>query len=921
MGAPTVQANDRTILLGNMIVASDLYFASDPDNDPITQVRFRDLNGGSGSGFFTFNGLVQPANVNLTYNIGDIGNLLYNAGTAIGSETIQVAVKAGGEWSAFTDFVMYSVVANLRRPILSAPDLVVVQNETLRVAEFVSYSDPDGWPVKRYRIRDRNPGINSGYFQLNGAKLDALVWHYVNPGDWENLKFVAAKSAPNNDRLDFRAYDSDLWSFRITVDGTTTINANRPVVIPDEVVVGPRERIPMRDLFAFTDADGNTAKAFRFLDTSPHGFSGFMERNGIPQPSKVFIQVPANELDTLEWVAANKSFDELVRVQVFDGRHLSDIATIRVQSRPKPLLLGVDEDTVVINELERVAATELFTKVDNGPAYTRYQVYDDNPEILSAEFAIGATSYSANTVHEFTPLEYSNLEVQGGLIDQVSRDGMYVRAFNGLFWGDWTRLNVRTEPYHIEALAVSSWAPFLPQTTEKFTITYSFMQAFPEYPSGAADEASFIRPWNTPEFDTFDSPKAAMRRVFQVYEEFANFDFVEVPDSSINPQGGQGGTIRLGTYCQAATGVIAYAFFPNPEENGGDIWLNRAWSGGPDLGAAPRGSDFLECEFQVEDNFDEGPGIGGLIFTALIHELGHSLGLKHTDTPFPTTSPLAQTPLNSIMQSFVQERPDSFPPGIYAQTPMLYDVAALQSIYGANETFNNTDTVYDLNYWSDNNGIDRLEVIWDTGGIDTIDMSGTSLASNTIDLRQGNFSSLAGIETNIGITFGTVIENAIGGDLPDVIFGNESDNVLIGGNGPDVIQYFGGSDLATGGRGNDTFLTQMGDGNNRINENRLAGRDRIEVGLFLGLDNFADDMSFSRFGNDLLIDFTIDRGLSRGTILVENHRWGGSRVETLEVMGTDVDLQYLFDNIGMPGQRFSITNTPGKYGFLVAPVT
>jgi hypothetical protein len=50
-------------------------------------------------------------------------------------------------------------------------------------------------------------------------------------------------------------------------------------------------------------------------------------------------------------------------------------------------------------------------------------------------------------------------------------------------------------------------------------------------------------------------------------------------------------------------------------------------------------------------------------------------------------------------------------------TPMAYDIAAMQLLYGANTTFNSGDTTYDL---ATPAAALQWTSIWDTGGTDEI---------------------------------------------------------------------------------------------------------------------------------------------------------------------------------------------------------
>jgi len=148
--------------------------------------------------------------------------------------------------------------------------------------------------------------------------------------------------------------------------------------------------------------------------------------------------------------------------------------------------------------------------------------------------------------------------------------------------------------------------------------------------------------------------------------------------------------------------------------------------------------------------------------------------------------------------------------------PMLYDIAAIQYIYGANMTTRTGDDVYTF-------GKTDLRAIWDAGGNDTFDASNQTSAAK-IDLVAGHFSSFGSGKDNIAIAFNVVIENATGTAFNDTLTGNQVSNKLIGDNGNDILDSggmssriaAGGSDDGQaddlqGGAGNDTYYLGAGD--------------------------------------------------------------------------------------------------------------
>jgi len=272
-------------------------------------------------------------------------------------------------------------------------------------------------------------------------------------------------------------------------------------------------------------------------------------------------------------------------------------------------------------------------------------------------------------------------------------------------------------------------------------------------------------------------------------------------------------------------GKTAYAYLPSTAPSGGDVWFGRTY-------------DYTK------------PELGTYSFITMAHELGHSLGLKHpheTGGLTGDTLPASRDSLeysvmtyHSYVPSLGQEAPATYTNEVfgYPQTYMMYDIAALQSLYGADFGFRNTNTVY---RWSPTtaetfvNGIgmgapgggrggdaNRIFLtIWDGGGIDTYDFSNYT-RKVVVNLAPGGASSLASGQRAYlgdghyarGNIFNallyerdarSIIENANGGAGSDVLNGNVVANRLKGNAGNDLLAGQAGNDLLIGGAGADTF--------------------------------------------------------------------------------------------------------------------
>ena len=197
---------------------------------------------------------------------------------------------------------------------------------------------------------------------------------------------------------------------------------------------------------------------------------------------------------------------------------------------------------------------------------------------------------------------------------------------------------------------------------------------------------------------------------------------------------------------------------------------------------------------------------------------------------------------------------------------------------------------------------------------------GPAAAGAVVDLRAGRLSSIGAATNNIGLAIGIEIENALGSSRGDTIFGNEAANVIDGGAGADVIEGLGGRDRLTGGADNDTFVLGVGDGNDLIFEDQQAGWDTIQIRDFPGFDDFTEDLSFRAEDRDLVMEYTLDNGRSKGSVTINNQKWGAYRVESLEIGGATVDLFDVYNQCTADLQQFTVTGDSTKYGSLVTPV-
>lgn len=101
--------------------------------------------------------------------------------------------------------------------------------------------------------------------------------------------------------------------------------------------------------------------------------------------------------------------------------------------------------------------------------------------------------------------------------------------------------------------------------------------------------------------------------------------------------------------------------------------------------------------------------------------------------------------------------------------------------------------------------------------------------------------------SNFSIAANTTIEDATGGSARDLIWGNDSNNILNGLGGDDVINGFGGNDTLTGGTGNDLFVFDRLETGDTITD--FAAGDHIDLRAIDANAGLNSDQAFDFIGS------------------------------------------------------------------------
>jgi VCBS repeat-containing protein len=198
------------------VAASNLFSASDPDGDTITQYGVYDAT--PGNGHFQVGSMVEPSGV-FYLTAAQYAQAVFIPGASGASEHIYADAYDGFQWSAVKDFY---VSAPADTPaVMTASDVQLTQGQTsVAVSNLFTASDPDGDTITQYGVYDATPG--NGHFQV-GSMVEPSGVFYLTPAQYAQAVFIPGASGAS-EHIYADAYDGFQWSavkdFYVTAPST-----------------------------------------------------------------------------------------------------------------------------------------------------------------------------------------------------------------------------------------------------------------------------------------------------------------------------------------------------------------------------------------------------------------------------------------------------------------------------------------------------------------------------------------------------------------------------------------------------------------------------------------------------------------------------------------------------------------------------
>ena len=646
-----------------------------------------------------------------------------------------------------------------------------------------------------------NPNNSTGQIKISSVQVDSQTAsetiNYEQVFDYSNFLLSIVSEAEESSSLTFTAVTANehengalLGSFQDTSEtgGVYSFNSSKP-----DMLKILDNQLYLEDNYHF---DFETSNFYRYTDDQSGGFSWVYFGSYVPEELSWRIKY-TTESGTEKFVDATIGFEDIaesieVTPVAFNSLELgATVATVATGLTVSDGLKIGTNTFLTLDGNNLNLTSDYYYNSETGEFNNEIYAYDLASS--TGEIRLVSTQGDLETINYYEAFDYStflqsavSLVQHSPLTYYASRD-TEVKEKSGLNLVDallYDEVQVHANDTYYE----SSLTGLAQGAT---VITYSFSAnngETPKYVDGYEEAGAQVTALNTEQ-------KEAARLALLEWETVANIKFQEVEESA------------------NLVGTIRFAFTDLSSEDTAGFW---GWARTPSQSASS-GDIWISSEYINETDWQPGTSYN---FMSLLHEVGHSLGLAHpfaeegsgstgilpTTEDFRNYSLMSYTdPENASTYSISQQYQY-----LISSTPMVYDIAAIQHLYGAAAN-NPGDTTF--SYAPDQ---PFVEAIWDSGGNDTLDLR-NFLEACTVSLVPGAYTTIVctdwSMTNNFGIAYGTIIENASGGEGDDIITGNDSSNTLDGGSGNDIL---------TGGAGLDSFRFSANFGSDTVTDFSLA---------------------------------------------------------------------------------------------------
>jgi autotransporter passenger strand-loop-strand repeat protein len=408
---PLVTASNQVLSHGQArIAASNLFTATDPAGDTLTEYALWDT--GSGGGHFALNGVAQGVNQEIDVTAAQLSQLTYQSGS--GADTLWVRAYDGFQWSAWSNsFTMTGPGDN--PPVVAVSNGALATGRSAAASSLFSAKDPDGDSISTYALWD---STGSGHFTVNGVTQRPNAEIDVTAAQLAQTTYVAGAV---QDQLWFRANDGSQWSaWQGLMAGPTP-----PVVAVSNGALATGRSVAASSLFSAKDPDGDSIVTYALWDSTG---SGQFAINGVTQRAGFEIDVTPSQLAQTTYVAG--AVPDQLWFRANDGSQWS--AWQSLTAGPTPPVMMVSSGA--LGSGRSVPASSLFSASDpDGDSIATYALWDSTG---SGHFAINGVTQRAGFEIDVTAAQLAQTTYVAGPVP----DQLWFRANDGSQWSAWQSL-------------------------------------------------------------------------------------------------------------------------------------------------------------------------------------------------------------------------------------------------------------------------------------------------------------------------------------------------------------------------------------------------------------------------------------------------------------------------------------------------
>ncbi len=212
-----------------------------------------------------------------------------------------------------------------------------------------------------------------------------------------------------------------------------------PTVAPMSVSAGHGQSLQASALFSVTDAEGDSITKFQFWDSTPDRGSGYWVVDGVAQAVGSAIEVTAAQLALTSFQSGSGTDNLWVRA--FDGALWGAWQPFSVTApvNHAPVVTATIASIGAMHN-QTIAASSLFSATDlDGDSITKYALWDGDG---NGQWVVLGGAEPFGREIDIAAAELANTVYQAGF----GTDHLYVRAFDGITWSDWTPAFTVTAP-------------------------------------------------------------------------------------------------------------------------------------------------------------------------------------------------------------------------------------------------------------------------------------------------------------------------------------------------------------------------------------------------------------------------------------------------------------------------------------------